>query len=84
MAEKGETRWLEKKGSWLTYRPDIKVLDCTIRDGGLMNNSRFEDEFVKAVYQTLVAAGVDYMEIGYKTSKKISFAQGIWCLEVLR
>jgi len=72
MAEKGETRWLEKKGSWLTYRPDIKVLDCTIRDGGLMNNSRFEDEFVKAVYQTLVAAGVDYMEIGYKTSKKLA------------
>ena len=24
MTEKGETRWLEKKGSWLTYRPDIK------------------------------------------------------------
>ena len=71
MAEKGETRWLEKKGSWLTYRPDIKVLDCTIRDGGLMNASRFEDEFVKAVYQALVAAGVDYMEIGYKASKKI-------------
>jgi 4-hydroxy 2-oxovalerate aldolase len=72
MSEKGETRFLEKKGSWLTYRPDIKVLDCTIRDGGLMNNSRFEDEFVKAVYQTLVAAGVDYMEIGYKTSKKLA------------
>ncbi len=72
MADKGETRWLEKKGSWLTYRPDIKVLDCTIRDGGLMNNSRFEDEFVRAVYQTLIAAGVDYMEIGYKTSKKLA------------
>ena len=71
MAEKGETRWLEKKGSWLTFRPDIKVLDCTIRDGGLMNNSCFEDEFVRAVYRTLVAAGIDYMEIGYKASKKI-------------
>jgi 4-hydroxy 2-oxovalerate aldolase len=71
MAEKAEPRWAEKKGSWLTYRPDIKVLDCTIRDGGLMNDSRFEDEFVRAVYQTLVAAGVDYMEMGYKASKKI-------------
>jgi len=62
---------LEKKGTWLTYRPDIKVLDCTIRDGGLINNSQFTDEFVQAVFQTLAAAGVDYMEIGYKGDRKI-------------
>lgn len=59
------------KGSWLTYRPEIKVHDCTIRDGGLINNHRFEDGFVKAVYETCVAAGVDYMELGYKASKRI-------------
>ncbi|MEI6211336.1 MAG: aldolase catalytic domain-containing protein [bacterium] len=62
---------LQKKGSWLTFRPDIKVLDCTIRDGGLMNNCRFEDDFVKAVYDTCVAAGVDYMEIGYKGARSL-------------
>lgn len=56
------------QGSWLTYRPEIKVLDCTIRDGGLMNDHRFSDDLVRAVYQTCVAAGVDYMEIGYKNS----------------
>ncbi|MCX7920314.1 MAG: aldolase catalytic domain-containing protein [bacterium] len=66
-----QPRWSEKKGTWLTYRPDIKVLDCTIRDGGLMNNACFEDDFVRAVYQTCIEAGVDYMEIGYKGSKKI-------------
>ncbi len=71
MAEKAETHSAAKKGSWLTYRPDIKVLDCTIRDGGLMNNSYFEDDFVRAVYQALVTAGVDYMEMGYKASKRI-------------
>ena len=59
------------KGSWLGYRPDIKILDCTIRDGGLINDHKFEEGFVKAVYDTLVAAGVDYMEIGYKASKRI-------------
>lgn len=53
-----------------TFRPDIKVLDCTIRDGGLMNNHKFSHEFVKAVYQACVAAGIDYMEFGYKNSKK--------------
>lgn len=52
------------------YRKEIKVIDCTIRDGGLMNNWKFDDDFVKAVYDSLVAAGVDYMEIGYKSSEK--------------
>lgn len=59
------------KGSWVTYRPEIKILDCTVRDGGLINDHMFEDGFVKAVYDTCVEAGVDYMEIGYKASKKI-------------
>ena len=56
---------------WITYRPEIKVLDCTIRDGGLINNHQFSDECVRAVYQTCIDAGIDYMEIGYKSSKKI-------------
>ena len=59
------------KGTLITYRPEIKVLDCTIRDGGLINDHQFDNDFVKAIYQTCAAAGVDYMEIGYKASKKI-------------
>jgi 4-hydroxy 2-oxovalerate aldolase len=51
------------------YRPDIKVLDCTIRDGGLINNHDFDDKFVKAVFRACSAAGVDYIELGYKASK---------------
>ena len=26
---------------WITYRPELKVLDCTIRDGGLINDHQF-------------------------------------------
>ena len=52
------------------YRPEIKVLDCTIRDGGLINEHKFEDNFVKAVYRAASAAGVDYVELGYRLSKK--------------
>ncbi len=62
---------MNKKGSWLTYRPDIKILDCTIRDGSLMTNGYFDDEIVTGVYNACVEAGVDYMEVGYKGSKKI-------------
>jgi 4-hydroxy 2-oxovalerate aldolase len=53
------------------FREKIKVLDCTIRDGGLINNHDFDISFVRAVYKALSLAGVDYMEIGYKNSKKL-------------
>ncbi len=58
------------KAPWITYRPELKVLDCTIRDGGLINNSQFTDEQVRAVYQACIAAGIDYMEIGYKNAPR--------------
>ena len=56
---------------WITYRPELKILDCTIRDGGLINDHEFDDALVKAVYDTCIEAGVDYMEVGYKASKKL-------------
>jgi len=56
---------------WIGYRPQIRILDCTIRDGGLINDHRFDDKFVSTVYTTCVAAGIDYVEFGYKASKKI-------------
>ncbi len=62
---------MAKKGELISYRPDIKVMDCTIRDGGLVNNFFFDDDFVKNLYMANVAAGVDYMEFGYKASKEI-------------
>lgn len=53
------------------YRPQIKVLDCTIRDGGLINNHLFDHRFVKEVYKGISASGVDYIELGYKNSKSL-------------
>ena len=62
---------MQQKGELISFRPDIKVVDCTIRDGGLVNNFYFDDEFVKDLYKTNAAAGVDYMEFGYKASKDL-------------
>lgn len=55
----------------MDYRPDIKIVDATLRDGGLVNNFRFTDEFVKDLYQTNIKAGVDVMEFGYKADKEM-------------
>lgn len=51
------------------FRSEIKVLDCTIRDGGLINKWQFTDELVRATYKAVAEAGIDYMEIGYRASK---------------
>ena len=48
----------------------IKVVDATLRDGGLVNDFYFDDKFVKALYETNIAGGIDYMEFGYRASKK--------------
>ena len=43
---------------WINFREDIKVFDCTIRDGGLMNNHKFDDAVVRGVYQACLEAGI--------------------------
>lgn len=60
-----------RKGNLMGVRSDIKVLDATIRDGGLCNNFEFTDEFVSELYKMNVKSGVDYMEFGYKASKSM-------------
>ena len=51
------------------FREEIKVLDCTIRDGGLMNAHQFSNEFVQRVFQAVNNAGVDFIELGYKADE---------------
>jgi len=53
------------------YRSDVRVVDATLRDGGLVNDFYFTDEFVRDLYKANVKAGVDYMELGYKASKEM-------------
>ena len=51
------------------YRPEIRILDCTIRDGGLMNDHRFTTDVVRKVFDACSRAGVDYCELGYRCDK---------------
>lgn len=62
---------MERKGNLLSVRKDVRVVDATLRDGGLVNSFYFSDETVKALYETNVKAGVDYMEFGYKASRDL-------------
>ncbi len=55
----------------MTYRDSIKVVDATLRDGGLVNDFFFEDDFVRSLYLANIKAGVDYMEFGYKGDREM-------------
>lgn len=61
----------ETAGAQPILRPALKVVDATLRDGGLVNDFRFSDDFVHALYAADLAAGVDYMEVGYKADRDI-------------
>jgi len=71
---------LDKSAGWVTFDPNLKIVDCTVRDGGLCNAHKFKDGFFKGVYDTCVAGGIDYMEVGYKADKKLfpGDANGPW------
>ena len=59
---------------------NLNILDATIRDGGLVNNFFFTDDFVKNLYNANLASGVKYMEIGYKASADLFDKSkfGVW------
>lgn len=62
---------MKEISSLIAYRPDVIVIDATLRDGGLVNDFYFTDEFAKALYLANLRAGVDYMEFGYKASREM-------------
>ena len=62
---------MKELSNLMNYRSDVKVVDATLRDGGLVNDFYFTDDFVSELYRTNQKAGVDYMEFGYKASREM-------------
>ncbi|MEN8178101.1 MAG: aldolase catalytic domain-containing protein [Pseudomonadota bacterium] len=63
------------------YRKELKVLDCTIRDGGLINNYQFSKDFGKAVYKAACESAVDIVELGKKLEVSDEYTRekyGLW------
>ena len=44
---------------------NIEVLDCTLRDGGYVNDNNFGERNIKKLIEYLHAAGIDIIECGY-------------------
>ena len=44
---------------------NIKLLDCTLRDGGYINNWEFGKDVISRLVNQVLIAGVEVMELGY-------------------
>ena len=44
---------------------NIKLLDCTLRDGGYINDWEFGYPTIKSIIRKLVDAQMDYVEVGF-------------------
>ena len=49
---------------------NIKVLDCTLRDGGYINDWNFGKENIKKIIDKLSKANIDIIECGFISNKK--------------
>lgn len=47
-----------------------KILDCTIRDGGYLNDWHFDLKLVRELYRAHSRSGVDFVEIGFRSTDK--------------
>ena len=57
----------------------ISLLDCTIRDGGYLNNWEFTNKQVLDCYKAVTESGYEYFEIGFRTNKNLLTNKGKWC-----
>jgi len=44
---------------------NIKILDCTLRDGGFVNNWNFGRNGIYNIFTRLVSSGIDVVEVGF-------------------
>ena len=52
---------------------NLKILDCTLRDGGYYNNWNFSKKLVKSYVENLNQSNIDYVEVGFRFLKKNTF-----------
>ena len=49
---------------------EIKLLDCTLRDGGYVNDWKFGHNNIVSIFERLVDSNVDYIEVGFLDDRR--------------
>ena len=50
--------------------PEIKLLDCTLRDGGYYNNWNFSKSEIQNYINSIYSTGIKYVELGFRFNEK--------------
>lgn len=48
----------------------VRLLDCTLRDGGYINDWKFGCDTLLSVFERLISAGVDVIEVGFLDERR--------------
>ena len=67
--------WLDKNKNDMKIKNNIKILDCTFRDGGYYNNWDFSDSLVKKYVKSINNSNVDIVEVGFRFLTKNNFGK---------
>jgi 4-hydroxy 2-oxovalerate aldolase len=51
------------------FKNGLKILDCTLRDGGYYTNWDFDEQLVKDYCSAMESLPIDYVEIGYRSAE---------------
>lgn len=51
-------------------KSNFQILDCTIRDGGYLNDWHFDLKLVRELYRAHSRSGIDFVEIGFRSTDK--------------
>lgn len=64
--------------------PNIKLLDCTLRDGGYINDWKFGYHTIRDIIKKLVESQVDYVEVGFLRNCKYEPGTAVFnnCAEI--
>lgn len=57
---------------------EIKLLDCTLRDGGYINNWNFGKDNIKYIVQSIAEANVEIIELGFLRDEIGSKDRAVW------
>ena len=59
---------------------NVRLLDCTLRDGGYCNNWTFEQNNIHKIVNGLLEASLDIIEVGYIRKNLILTERNIFLL----
>lgn len=51
-------------------KQNIKLLDCTLRDGGYVNDWNFGHDTILSIYERIVSSKIDFIEVGFLDQRR--------------